>query len=61
MMDIKRMEDIQTQVFPNGIEQQRIEIKKIKDYMQELDIDYSNAPFDNDEGLKNFFLNIWQE
>ena len=57
MMDIKRMEDIQTQVFPNGIEQQRIEIKKIKDYMQELDIDYSNAPFDNDEGLKNFFLN----
>lgn len=56
-MDIKRMEDIQIQVFPNGIEQQRIEIKKIKDYMQELDIDFSNTPFDNDEELKKFFLN----
>lgn len=57
MVDINRMKTIMTQVFPNGIEQQRIEIKKIKDYMQELDIDSSNSPFENDEGLKKFFLN----
>ena len=57
MVDINRMETILTQVFPNGMKQQRIEIKKIKDYMQELDIDSSNSPFENDEGLKNFFLN----
>lgn len=57
MVDTNRMKTIQAQVFPNGMEQQRIEIKKIKDYMQELDIDSSNSPFENDEELKSFFLN----
>ena len=57
MVDTNRMKAILTQVFPNGMEQRRIEIKKIKDYMQEFDIDSSNSPFEDDEGLKKFFLN----
>ena len=57
MINANRMKTILAQVFPNGMEQQRIEIKKIKDYMQELDIANVNSPFENDEGLKKFFLN----
>ena len=57
MVDTQQMAELMTNIFPNGIPgKQRLEIKKIKEYMKELDIDPSNSPFETAEEFKTYLL-----
>ncbi|AXL20729.1 hypothetical protein [Megasphaera stantonii] len=57
MVDALQIDEIMGKVFPNGIMgKQRLEIKKIKEYMEELDIDPSNSPFETAEEFKAYLL-----
>ena len=56
-MDSKNtLEEILKEIFPEEIKgKQRLEIKKIKEYFNELSIE-TDMSVDNDEQLKQFFL-----